>query len=201
MAPIDPRDPVRRTASRGRSYLYVLPCAYEDLLKLGFSREPLERMTALHPRWYEFFDLDRGFLVETETVRDARDLELMLGHSIAEHGAPAPLIARPEAGGHTEWYRGAYEILDAAAEKLAARGYRRHAPLRPWLREALLARRELLFSWAQAMLTVDEVEASCCETPAQRTVRDLLDGYAALGIDLVPWLPDTVTRWYRLVGR
>ncbi|WP_159015667.1 hypothetical protein [Cognatiluteimonas profundi] len=56
---IDPREPGNRGPSRGRCYLYVLPCAYEDLLKLGFSRDPLDRMQALHPRWFEFFDLDR----------------------------------------------------------------------------------------------------------------------------------------------
>jgi hypothetical protein len=104
---IDPREPCNRGPSRGRAYVYVLPCAYEDLLKLGFSRDPLDRIQTLHPRWFEFFDLDRGFLVESETVHDARDLELGLGRALIEHNAPAPLVISREAAGHTEWYRGA----------------------------------------------------------------------------------------------
>ena len=105
---IDPREPNNRGPSRGRCFVYVLPCAYEDILKLGFSRDPLQRMQALHPRWFEFFDVDTAFLVETETVRDARDLELGLAKVIAEHNAPAPLVIRREAAGHSEWYRGAH---------------------------------------------------------------------------------------------
>jgi hypothetical protein len=74
--PIDRRDPAGRTQSRGRCHLYVLPVVVEDLLKLGFSRDPLARLQQLHPRWYEQFDLDRAFTVETESVPDARRLEL-----------------------------------------------------------------------------------------------------------------------------
>ena len=86
--PIDRRDPAARTQSRGRCHLYVLPCAHEDLLKLGFSRDPLARLQQLHPRWFEFFDLDRAFAVETETVPDARKLELAQRRLLAEHNAP-----------------------------------------------------------------------------------------------------------------
>ena len=45
-------------ASRGRAYVYVLPCRDEDLLKLGFSRDPFTRFHTLHRRFYEFFDLE-----------------------------------------------------------------------------------------------------------------------------------------------
>src|SRR6476661_6408062 len=157
---IDPREPGNRGPSRGRSYLYVLPCAYEDILKLGFSRDPLERMQSLHPRWFEFFDLDRAFLVEAETVRDVRDLELGLAGVIADHNAPAPLVTRREAAGHTEWYRGAYEVLATTAQTLAAGGYVMHAPLRPWLRQRLLERSDRLFSWTLAAVSADDLDAA-----------------------------------------
>lgn len=65
--------------SEGCSFVYVFACVVEDLLKLGFSRDPIGRLQALHPRYFEFFDLERSFLVETETVRDARRPELSLG--------------------------------------------------------------------------------------------------------------------------
>ena len=185
-----------RGPSRGRCYLYVLPCAYEDLLKLGLSREPLDRMQTLHPRWFEFFDLDQAFLIEAETVRDARDLELGLGRVVAEHNAPAPLVIRRQAAGHTEWYRGAYDALAKTAQTLAAGGYVLHAPLRPWIRQALIARSDLLFSWSLAMLTVDELEAAGV-TSTQRVVRDVLDAFVALAIDLEPLLPAVVLDWHQ----
>lgn len=198
---IDPREPGNRGPSRGLSYLYVLPCAYEDILKLGFSRDPLGRMQALHPRWFEFFDLDRAFLVEAETVRDVRDLELGLARVVAEHKAPAPLVIRREAAGHTEWYRGAYDALDTTARALAAGGYVLHAPLRPWVRERLVERSDRLFAWTLAMLPADEREAtaSAGQVAIQRAVRDVLDAYRAFEIDLSPLLPPECVDWY--IGR
>ena len=192
---IDPREPGNRGPSRGLSYLYVLPCAYEDILKLGFSRDPLGRMQALHPRWFEFFDLDRAFLVEAETVRDARDLELGLGRVVAEHSAPAPLVIRREAAGHTEWYRGAYDALATTAHALAAGGYAMHAPLRPWLRERLVERSDRLFSWTMAMLPPEVLEMR--DPSSVRRVLDMLDAFGSLNIELEPWLPPQVLDWYR----
>ncbi len=194
---IDPREPGNRGPSRGRAYLYVLPCAYEDLLKLGFSRDPLDRMQTLHPRWFEFFDLDRAFLIETETVRDARDIELGLGHAIAEHNAPAPMVVRRAAAGHTEWYRGAYAQLRTSADMLAAGGYVRHDAVRDWCRDALAADTDRLFTWTEAMLTVDELEAPPRSlSPNQRVVRDALDARVALGLDVESVVPAAVWSWY-----
>jgi len=158
-------------------------------------------MQALHPRWFEFFELDDAFLIEAETVRDAHDLELGLAGVIALHNAPAPSVIRRQAAGHTEWYRGAYALLMQTAETLAAGGYVMHAPLRPWIRRALLDRSDVLFSWSLGMLTQDELDIAAATfdgrpTPAQRLVRDALDAYAALDIDLEPLLPAEVLRWY-----
>lgn len=198
MPPIDPRDPAtQRTLSRGRSYLYVAPCAYEDLLKLGFSRDPLERLQALHPRWFEWFDLERTLLVETETVADARALELALRREFVIHNAPAPLTVQREAAGHGEWYRGAYDQLARRVVQLMADGHRAHVPARTWLREALMARGELLYSWTQAALAMGELEPHGGATPVQGAVRNVLDAFRALDIPLEPCLPEDVLRWYR----
>ena len=193
---IDPRDPTGQGPSRGKCFVYVLPCAYEDILKLGFSRDPLDRMQALHPRWFEFFELDQAFLIETETVRDARDVELGLAGVIAEHNAPAPLVIRREAAGHSEWYRGAHGILWRTAETLAAGGYILHAPIRPWLRKRLMERSDRLFSWTYAALGPDQVESPEL-TPAQKLVRDRLDAFVALGLDIEPLLPPGIYAWHR----
>src|SRR4249919_2351203 len=173
--PIDPRDPASLcTLSRGRCFLYVFPCAYEDLLKLGFSRDPLQRLQSLHRRWFEFFDPNRMALVETDRVRDA--------------------------GGHGEWYRGAGAHLWTAVQRLAARGYGVHAPARGWLRRELERRCELLYSWSEALLGVDELDLRAGPTRAQQVARDVLDAYTAFDIALEPWLPANVLRWYGAGG-
>ena len=61
-----------RFASTGRTYVYVLPCRGEDLLKVGFTRDPLQRFRTLHRRFYAFFDLEAALLMETERLREAR---------------------------------------------------------------------------------------------------------------------------------
>lgn len=183
-----------RTLSAGKCHLYILPCAYEDILKLGHSRDPLGRMQALHPRYFEFFDLDEAVLVETDTVREARDLELRFGRASKLHNAPAPLVVRREAAGHTEWYRGAFDPLAREADALSASGYVVRHGLRPWLRERLLARSDQLYTWA--MLVLDQAELGY-GTPFPAAARDALDAYTALDIDVEPLLPGALWRWYR----
>ena len=196
--PVDPRDPAAtRTLSRNRCFLYVAPCAYEDQLKLGFSRDPLQRFQSLHRRWFEFFDVDRIALVETETVRDARSLETRFKREFAEFNAAVPLTIAPEAGGHGEWYRGALAPLGTALQSLEGAGYALHAPAGDWLRDRLMQQRELLYSWTEAMLTVDELEQRAGATPGQWAVRDALDAFRAFAIPLDEALPAAVLRWYR----
>lgn len=184
----------------GYCFVYVFPCVWEDHCKIGFSRDPLSRIQALHRRWFEFFDLDRAMLVETETVRDARDLELELRRPLAMHNAPAPLTVRREAAGHTEWFRGASSQLQQAVRLLEQRGHVVHAPLRRWLQTALLARSDRLYAWTQAQLSASELDTPAGRARAQGMLRDTLDAYAALQIDLEPLLPIEVNRWYRGLG-
>lgn len=180
----------------GRGFAYVFPCRWEDHCKIGFSRDPLGRIAALHPRWYDFFDLERGVLVEAESVRDARDLELRLRAPLRDHNAPAPLSVRVEAGGGTEWFRGVETLLDAAVRDLALQGYRVR-PLQAWVRAALSARRDGLHEWTLLQLSVDELDGLVGDTPAQRRLRDQLDAFDALSIDIDHVLPGVVRDWYR----
>lgn len=189
-----PHVPPESTSSRGPAWLYVLPCAYEDLLKLGFSRDPLARMQAIHPRWFEFFDLDRALAVQAETVAEVQIMETRYKQMLIEHNAPPPLLASVAAGGASEWYRGAYPALDLIAAELADAGYATQRPLRPWLRQRLLLAADRLYSWTR-LLTADDLEHP--EGSAPRLVRNVLDAYAALEIELAPWLPPDVLAWYR----
>lgn len=181
----------------GRCFTYVFPCAWEDFCKIGFSRDPLGRIGSLHPRWFEFFDLHAGVLVETETIRDARDLELQLRRPLAMHRAPVPLTIRTRAGGHTEWFRGVAAPLAGHMARVAEAGYRVH-PLHGWLRAAALSRIDRLHDWADAQLTPDECEGLAGDTPAQRVLRDVLDGYRTLDIALGERLPSRILNWYGL---
>ena len=106
-------------------------------------------------------------------------------------------LVREEAGGFTEWFRGASALLDEAMHAFATHGHVVHAPLRPWLRDALQARGALLYDWTQSGLDADDLDASDAGTPRRQTVRDALDAHAALGIDLAPLLPEPVLAWHR----
>lgn len=194
-----PPYPFPSTASRAQAFVYVLPCPGEDLLKLGHSRDPLARMQQLHPRFYEFFDTELALAVETQTVREAHTLELRLARTLREHRAPAPLTVNPAAGGHTEWYRGAYAALAAAVDELQQQGYSVHRPLQPWLRARLQAQAELLYAWTQ-QLTPLELEgrgSAARASLAQRRAADVLDAFVALQLDLSRWLPAAVLHWHR----
>ena len=190
--------PLPSNASQATAFLYVLPCHGEDLLKLGHSRDPLARMQSLHPRFYEFFDLDQAFALETETVREARSLETRYGRALAEHSAVAPLTVNPAAGGHTEWYRGAYTELAALARERAEAGLILHAPLRPWLRQRLAAAGELLYAWAHLLdpLQLQARGPAARASTAQRRVADVLDASRSEQLDLSRWLPPQVLDWH-----
>lgn len=178
----------------GHWFAYVFPCAWEDFCKIGFSRDPLGRISALHRRWFEFFDLEAGWLVEAETQRDARDLELQLRRPLALHKAPSPLTVQEKAGGKTEWVRGANALLADAVAGLADHGHHVYA-LRPWLHQVMLQRVDRLHDWAAAQLP--EEESLRYRTPSvENALRDQLDAYAALDIDPRPWLAAHVVRWY-----
>lgn len=195
---LEPPYPFASTSSAARAFVYVLPCHGEDWLKLGFSRDPLARMQALHPRFYEFFDTRLAFALETETVREARALETRLARALGAHAAPAPLTVMPLAGGHTEWYRGAYANLSDAAAALAQQGYPLHRPLHDWIRDRLVAGADLLYAWT-APLSSDERAARGAgsrTTLAQRRVADVLDAYRASAIDLTRWLPADLLDWH-----
>jgi hypothetical protein len=180
-------------------FAYYFPCFGEDLCKLGFSHDPLQRIRSLHRRWYEFFDLELGLLIETETERDARDIELVLRRPLSVHNAPMPLTIQAEAGGFTEWFRGASEHVLTAAETLAQSGYRMHAPVSDWLRNALIQRVDLLFEWSSAHRVLLREEPP--QWQLLQPLLDELDTYPALSIPLEAALPSDIHDWYAWTRR
>jgi len=198
LAERDPEQHIRMCDSTA-AFVYVLPCRYEDILKVGFSRDPLLRMQSLHPRFFEFFDVDRALLVATETVSDARTLESELFQEAALHSAPAPLLVAAAAGGHTEWYRGAYPLLrETAARKAASGGYAVHMPAAAWLRERMERQAQQLYESTTHLARAIESARACGLTAdlLEVRLRNLLDAYAALNLDVTPRLPPAVLAWY-----
>jgi hypothetical protein len=192
-----------RFAHRGRTFVYVLPCRGEDILKVGFSRDPLDRFRTLHRRFFEFFDLDRGLLIDTDRLRDARHIERLFITAFTEQRAQAPLAVRKSAAGHTEWFRGISPQADALARRLCdEQGFTLHAPLAAWLRERLDERAGGLFDWSARMFEALEYEYFNAPSGAgtgdvERALRDALDTCAALGMDLQALVPVEVLDWYR----
>lgn len=190
-----------RPASVGRSFVYVFPCDGEDILKLGFSRDPLDRIQTLHQRYFEFFDLDRAILLETDRVREARAIEHALKVELTLHNAPAPLVVRSKAGGHTEWYRGALGRLADAAIGFEQQGYRVDRDVRAWMRDRLAERSGILYHWSSQVLDAILGEGAALEaprlcTPLERTLRNALDAYRAFDLPLEEFVPDEVAQWY-----
>ncbi|QWP75470.1 GIY-YIG nuclease family protein [Lysobacter sp. K5869] len=196
------REPDRPAGvSEGRAFLYVLPCAYEDLLKIGHSRNPLQRAQALQPRYYEFFDLERAFALEVDKVREARSLEHALHTRLREHNAPAPLTVREQAAGLGEWYRGAYAQLQAEAEHWREQGYAVHRPLSAWLARELDGQGDALYARADQLLTQLQGDTTLLDDPGlaplRRNLLDTLDAHRAFALDLERRLPPSLLAWYR----
>nr|WP_172624066.1 GIY-YIG nuclease family protein [Rhodanobacter glycinis] len=191
-----------RFADAGRTYVYVLPCHGEDLLKVGFTRDPMQRFRTLHRRFYAFFDLEAALLIETEHLREARRLERLFIERWPEHQAPAPLAIPHSAAGHTEWFRGIRAAVSGFANTLAQRyGYEMHAPLRAWLSARFRERSDVLFDWALRMLDFIEYQ-TLNVSPEDRTgvyaqaLGDALDACRSVGLDVDTLVPDSVLRWY-----
>lgn len=198
----DSGDIAPRRLSTGRSYVYVVPCRDDTVLKIGFSRDPLQRFSSLHPRYYEFFDLDRGALVETAYVRDARRIERRFFAMLAPYSAPAPLVVPKAAAGQTEWYRGVHDDALAIARDLCiSGGHELYVPLKEWLRARLNERSDLLFDWCSKALEMAKFERFNPGYGEERlrwesALRDVLDAYEAVGLPVASFVPKEVLGWY-----
>jgi len=76
-------------------FLYVLPLAYENFLKVGISSDPLLRIRAFSRRYYESFDLTRTLLVEFDSRREAQARETALHRLLRPLNATQPITIPP----------------------------------------------------------------------------------------------------------
>jgi hypothetical protein len=185
----------------GRTFVYVLPSIGEDLVKVGLTHDPFERFRAFHPRFYAHFDLERGLLIETGKLREARRVERLFIERWPEHRACPPTLVNDAAGGHTEWFRGIEALVPDFAARIAERyGYKLHAPLKVWLREKLAEQADVLYQWASAVhRNIQEqslYEPGLRDRRSESMLRDMLDMYAAMEFPLETLVPTAVFDWY-----
>lgn len=192
-----------RTLSKGRTYVYLLPWREQDLLKVGFSRQPLVRLRTLHRRFFEVFDLDRGYLLETERLAQARRIErdIILRH--AGQRSPPPLVVPDAAAGYSEWFRGVCADVTAELCEVAEReGFVLH-PLRDWLRQWFESQADSLYEWSLRMLDAIEYEAFNVPVALQRneaahSLRYVMDACEVVGLALDRFFPDSALAWCAL---
>ncbi|WP_158621177.1 GIY-YIG nuclease family protein [Dyella dinghuensis] len=184
-----------------RTYVYVLPNLGEDLIKVGLTQDPFERFRAFHPRFYAYFDLEQGLLIETRQLREARRVERLFIERWSEHRATAPTIVHETAGGHTEWFRGIETLVPEFAARIAERyGYTLHTPLKAWLGGRLFEHADTLYQWSSTVL--DDIQQKALYEPGVRDqrlesmLRNMLDMYAAMDFQIEPLVPVSVFTWY-----
>lgn len=194
-----------RTLGKGRSFVYMLPCRDQDLLKIGFSREPLTRLRTLHHRFFDYFDLERGLLLEVDRVAQARAIErdILLRH--AGERSPAPLAVPDQAAGYTEWLRGVTPEVTARLREVAVReDFPLHA-LDAWVRQMFEAQADRLYDLSLRLLEAIEYETfnvpdEFATGQARRSLIYVLDACASVGIEMGARFPEAVLAWRRFVS-
>lgn len=188
------------TGPRGRTFLYAFPLVGEDFAKLGIARDPLVRLQAFSQRYYDFFDLEQGWLVEAESIGDARSWETRLKRLLRTHAAPAPVVVPAKAGGRTEWFRGASMQLEFARDELVAQGFTLHAPLSAWVAVQLEPWRDQLDGLERsvvAQLGAVETWPAAWSHPMLAGLRDGLDACIVLKLALHDAVSPALQAWLR----
>lgn len=191
-----------RTLGKGRTYVYMLPWREQDLLKVGYTRQPLVRLRSLHRRFFDVFDLERGLLLETERLAQARRVERDLIVRHATERSPAPLVVPDEAAGYSEWFRGVCpEVADELARVARRDGLVLH-PLRAWLHASFSDHADRLYEWSLRMLEAVQYEAFNVPAERQRgeaarSLRYAIDACEVVGLSLDRVFPESVLAWWR----
>ena len=180
-------EPIWHIASRGRCFVYLLACREEDTQKIGFARDPWQRMQAFHPRFHDFFDLGRGAVIETDRVLEARGIEARLKTLFAAERCSAPLVTRQRAGGKNEWFRGIDAMALAAMRGISeVSGYTLHAPLAPWLCAQWMRQSSVIRDWIQQRFETVEwlhfnAPAALADAPEQ-ALRSRMEAWECIGL-------------------
>ncbi|MCF7222223.1 GIY-YIG nuclease family protein [Marilutibacter chinensis] len=164
-------------AYSGDDHVYVLACAgFEDVLKVGMSRQPLVRWQSFHPRWFEIFELESSCLIRLDSRRESRACETRFHRDLAAHRCPAPLAMPMLAGGHSEWYRGAWARAHELAAGCEAAGLPVERDLRRWAARQMAAEQPRLY---ELLSTAAQMAWDGQLAPmSRRGLLDLVDAHA-----------------------
>jgi len=125
--PVRSYEPEFALADDSHWFVYLFALTDCSGFKVGFSCNPLQRISTFSRRYFERFDLMQSMLCRVPDCDAARALESELKSTLAAYQAPAPLWVPLEAGGHTEWFSAVY-FSDAEAR---ARSRLRADSIRP----------------------------------------------------------------------
>lgn len=171
----------------GAWFVYLFALADCSAFKVGFSCNPLQRVSSFSRRYFERFDLSQSVIVNMHTCERARAMESQVKAALTAVREPSPSWVPAEAGGHTEWFSAVYladaETLvhtDPAADSTSAFDF-----FRPTLERA----RDSFERWAfvEAQRLGEEwsaIERGYAVKSRSSTLRDWLDAYAHFDLPL-----------------
>ncbi len=183
-------------ANDDRWFVYLLTSSDCSAFKVGFTCNPLQRLYSFSHRYFEHFDLAASRLLQVETNLNARALEGEIKHALAAHRIECPSWVLPQAGGDTEWFSPIY-FSDAFAHLRSHVGAQDEAGtlnVEDFVREALERARPYFESWALAqahsILRPRSRHEQLLVATEVRTLRDWLDAYCALNVEVFADNPD-----------
>jgi hypothetical protein len=183
----------------GAWYVYLFALTDCSAFKIGFTCNPLQRITTFSRRYFERFELRQSQLLNVHTNDDARALEAALKTALAPHRMAAPEWIPAEAGGQTEWFSAVY-FGDAEERMRASNALRTLSqPISAFEHfHGILGRTTDAFErWAatQAQLVCELREAAVRGYAVRdhgASLRDWLDAYGHFDLPLYAQSPDTL---------
>lgn len=173
-----------------------------DVAKIGMAADAVGRMSRLHHRYFQFFDVNRPVLLEAECVRDPRTLEATLKSEFTDSATSAFLEVADDAGGRREWFlgssKGATGLLRRYADRL---GFTLHTlSVAVWLRDLWRDSSAMLFDWsAQILERAELIHFNANDQHRNLYVQRLRNVFAlcvAIELPLETLVPNPVLRWH-----
>lgn len=188
----DRESPGADLSDEGRWFVYLLATVDCTAFKVGFTCNPLQRLYSFSHRYFEHLDLARSRLLQVDSNLDARAMERALKQELAAQRIDCPSWVLPQAGGDTEWFSPVY-FSDAEA-RLHSLSSASVLILEAFVHDALARASTYFESWAIAQAGSILRPRSVREQPdiaaEIRTLRDWLDAYRALGVEVFRDDPD-----------
>jgi hypothetical protein len=180
----------RRLQGRGAWFVYLFALADCSAFKVGFSCNPLQRISTFSRRYFERFDLSQSRLLPVDDCDHARAIEAAIKADLSEFRTLCPAWIPDEAGGQTEWFSAVHfgQAEDRLQSFLTGRGVTA-------INAADFIRGELgrmshafeLWAWSQAQQAREAWSSASRGYKVRdesRSLRDWLDAYRYFDVPL-----------------